>query len=233
MKIIELGNYIAPAYAGMLLAEQGHTVHKWVKGNSDPIFRLKRGRELWDWINFKKHVIDGMHPAKDLESEYFAPGDAVIDNFKPETLARWGIDPKQFALDRGIVWVSIRSEVGQVSFDLLAQCRSILDFSPYIPFYIGDTVAGLFAAYKIAAARNPGHYPIGQASCLQKLVEGELILDEPRRGTSVPWETDYHVYDPIRRQATIEYRGETFTETVKNRTWKLQHLWHENGRIVI
>jgi hypothetical protein len=60
MRILELGNYVVPAYAGMILAEQGHAVTKWTNGR-DPILSLNRGDELWRWINHGKRTED-RHP---------------------------------------------------------------------------------------------------------------------------------------------------------------------------
>lgn len=220
MRVIELGNYIAPAYAGMLLSEQGHEVRKWVNGK-DPILTLNRGADLWAWINYGKRI------------EYRAPSDilditdcdAIIDNFKPSTLAKWNIDPQQIAQDKKLIWVSIRSEVDEVSFDILAQARSWMEYADHIPFYVGDMAAGLWTAFKVTACTTSGHYVIGHASCMQKMVEGELMIDRTK------WDTDeYRFHDG---QATVSYRGERYTETPKDRDWKLKYLNHRNGRIVI
>lgn len=224
-RILELGNYIVPAYAGMVLAEQGHSVEKWTHG-TDPILGLHRGDELWEWINHQKSLVL-RHPAEVLdEADRF---DLVIDNFRPSTLERWGIDPTAIAQRHRLAWVSMRSEVGEYSFDLLAQCRSWLEYAPWVPFYVGDTAGGLWLAFKALAVETPGHYVLGHASCLQKLVEGELVIDVPRDGQSVPW--DREPYRFVDGQAVIEYRGQTLTEFPRDRAWKLRHLWHTDGRI--
>ncbi len=228
MRVLELGNYIAPAYAGMILGEQGHYVQKWVnEPNTDPVFDLYRGDELWSWLNADKEIV-ARHP---IEVKHTRRFDVVIDNFKPSTLATWHIDPAKIAIEHNLVWVSLRSEVGETSFDILAQARSTAEYGPYIPFYIGDTSAGLWMAFKATAMRIPGHYVIGHASCLQKLVEGELIIDEPRNGIRVPWDRDAYFYDG--NEAIVEYRGKQFVEPTRDREWKLDHLWHKNGRITI
>lgn len=229
MNILELGNYIAPAYAGMVLAEQGHNVVKWVKPGADPILSLRRGAELWDWINAGKTL-----EARDINSGSIHGCwrfDAVIDNFKLSTLERWGIDPQELAAQYDLKWVSLRSEVGEISFDLLAQCRSILEYSPWVPFYLGDTTAGLWMAFKVLAAQRAGHYVLGHASCLQKLVEGELVIDVKRSDKAVPWDIEDYGFES--GHAVIEYRGEQIVEPVRDRDWKLKHLWHIEGRIVI
>lgn len=229
MRIIELGNYLAPAYAGMLLAEQGHSVHKWLGKSPDPILSLRKGAELWAWLNEGKILIE--RPADHIG--HTTDIDAVIDNFTPQFLAANEIDPYAIANEKGIVWVSLRSEVEQRSFDIIAQARSTLEFAPYMPFYLGDTVAGLFIAYKVVAAQKPGHYILGHASCLQKLIEGELMVDIERDSKHVPWDYDTYRYDPARREAVVEYKGKLITEIAKSRAWKLAHLFHNNGRIII
>src|SRR6202042_2619209 len=99
MRILELGNYVVVGYAGMILAEQGHAVVKWTN-DRDPILSLNRGDELWRWINHGKRL-EGRHPgilAADWDQVFWLePPDIVLDNLRPETLARWGIDPGEIA----------------------------------------------------------------------------------------------------------------------------------------
>lgn len=156
----------------------------------------------------------------------------VIDNFRPETLARWGVDPAALAARHGWVWVSVRSEVPGRCFDVVAQARSWMEYAPWVPFYVGDTAAGLWAAFKalaMHAAGRPGHYPIGQASVMQKLVEGELLVDVERRPGVVPWDRDAYGFSG--GLARVDYKGEQVREPVRDRGWKLAHLWHDGGRI--
>lgn len=227
MRVLELGNYIAPAYAGMILAEQGHAVTKWTNGR-DPILGLKRGEELWDWINFGKHVVQ--RDVRDLASGGgLREFDAVIDNFRASTLEAWGIDPAALARANDVVWVSLRDELGGRSFDVVAQCRSWMEYAPWVPFYVGDTVAGLWLAFKALSAPAAGHYVIGHASCLQKLVEGELAIEVERDGHRIPW--DQEEYRVVDGHARVRYKGELIVEPVRDREWKLSHLRHVNGRI--
>lgn len=233
MRVLELGNYIVPAFAGMILAEQGHEVTKWTNGR-DPILGLRRGDELWDWINYGKQI-EKCHPTEihALVHSHQSP-DIIIDNFRPSTLEKWHIDPAFIAERHRIVWVSARSEVGEISFDLIAQCRSWMEYTPWVPFYVGDTVTGLWLAFKALAALTagkPGHYSIGHASCLQKLVEGELVIDVERNGKCIPWDIDEYTFRD--GEASILYRGERYVEPVRDRQWKLTHLWHRDGRIII
>lgn len=233
-RVLELGNYVVPAYAGMLLAEQGYAVTKWVNGR-DPILSLAAGADLWGWLNAGK-TLDDRHPADLLGPG--APGVAVVlDNFRPETLAGWGIDPAALAAERSLVWVSMRSELPGRSFDLIAQARSWLEYTrEQVPFWVGDTSGGLWLAFKalaMHAAGRPGHYTLGQASCMQKLVEGELFdwADLPRRPGAIPWETDR--YGVEGGEAVVEYKGDVQREPVRRRDWKREHLRHVGGRITV
>jgi len=212
----------------MLLAEQGYDVTKWWLGH-DPVLTLNHGQALWDWLQHRKTLI--LRHARALRTLAAAdwPG-IILDNVRPATLERWGLDPAALALAHGVVWVSLRAEVGEVSFDLLAQARSIMDFCPWVPFYLGDTAAGLFMAFKALAAHEPGHYVLGHASCLQKLVEGEMVVDVERVPGRTPWDPTgtYGVRDGV---ASLTYKGELLEETPRDRAWRWEHLWHEQGRI--
>ena len=57
LRVLELGNYVVPAYAGMILAEQGAEVQKWTNGK-DPILGCRSGADLWAWINHGKTLLD-------------------------------------------------------------------------------------------------------------------------------------------------------------------------------
>jgi hypothetical protein len=235
LRILELGSYVVPAFAGMILAEQGHAVRKWINGR-DPILGLNHGAELWAWINHGK-TLEDRHPRELLDPEWDAWGpdgyDIVLDNIRPETLATWGIDPAAIARRQEIVWVSMRAEVGDRSFDLIAQARSWMEYAPWVPFWAGDTIGGLWLAFKALAATEPGHYVLGQASVLQKLVEGELLLDVDRVPGVIPWEVEPYRFDAKDGQAVVAYKGQTYREPVRDRAWKLAHLWHDQGRIRI
>ncbi|HEY1292764.1 MAG TPA: CoA transferase [Chloroflexota bacterium] len=233
MRVLELGNYVSVAYAGMLLAEQGFEVTKWVAPEParDPILGLDHGDELWAWINAGKTLV--ARRAHELAQLPLGDVGIVLDNVRPATLASWGIEPATLAQRWAVVWVSLRSEVGERSFDVVAQARSWMEYGPWLPIYLGDTTAGLMMAFKALAklARHePGHYVLGQASCLQKLVEGELVVDAPLREQNTRWDLDEYWAGPD--GAHVCYRGELLREPIRDRAWKLEHLYHDGaGRI--
>jgi hypothetical protein len=230
MRVLELGSYIAPAYAGMILAEQGHDVTKLAAPN-DPIHSLTMGDDLWRWLTHRKQVVD--LPLEELPDALPALSpDVVIDNIRPATLEAHGIDVETLAEDRP--WVSLRADVGDTSFDVIAQARSWMEYGPWMPLYLGDTCAGLWLAFKalsLTTRLHVGHHVIGHASCLQKLVEGELVLDPPRDGKSIPWDVD--LYTAVNGCAEVDYRGRVYREPIRDREWKLAHFPHVDGRIVV
>jgi hypothetical protein len=230
MRVLELGTYIAPAYAGMVLAEQGHDVIKAV-APEDPIRGLNMGADLWRWLSYRKALVQ--LPLGELADALpvLSP-DVVIDNLRPATLARHEIDPVSLSEDRA--WVSLRADVGDTSFDVIAQARSWMEYGPWMPFYLGDTCAGLWLAFKalsLTASEHVGHHVIGHAACLQKLVEGELQIDVTRDGKTIPW--DVETYTGVNGCAEVEYRGRVYREPIRERDWKLANLRHVDGRIVV
>jgi hypothetical protein len=232
LRVLELGGYVSVAYAGMILAEQGHDVTKWTLPGKDPILALDRGDELWDWINYGKTV---EHRHVGLIGPGFAAvrPDVIVDNFRAEALAGWGIDPAELAERWGIPWVSIRSDVadhGGRSFDVIAQARAWGDRAPWVPFYIGDTTAGLWAAFKalsVVELGQVGHHVVFQATSLAKLVEGEDVIEvERRKAGPTPWDPD--LYEMGAGGAAVAYREATVFEPRRDREWRLAHL-HHNG----
>jgi hypothetical protein len=232
MRVLELGVYIVPAYAGMILAEQGHDVVKWMGSRPDPVLGLYRGAELWAWLNTGKRVIT--RHARRIVAVKPGEYDVVVDNIRASTWREWGIDPASEARRLGVSWASMRDDLepdGR-SFDAVAQARAWGDHLGYIPFYIGDTAGGLWLAFK-ALASPPGHHVVYQATSLAKLVEGELVVIEPRAGVDTPpWDRpgEYGCdVDGVR----VRYRGAWVTEPFRDVSWRVRHLHHRGGRLTI
>lgn len=222
MRILELGSYVAPAYAGLILAEQGHDVTK-VASLSDPVLSLNRGEQLFSWLNQNKKIIHG-----DLRDVDLSRFDAVIDNIR---LCTWrdriGMDPAELANAHHLSWASLRSEDGSVSFDAIAQARAWGD-KGYLPFYIGDTAAGLWLAFKLLNTRRGEHSVVYQSTVLAKLVEGNL---------QVPWQlwddlgTYYYAQDG---SAVVRYKDSIHVEPARNDSWRSVHLKHdEHGNYLL
>lgn len=220
--ILELGQYVAPAYAGMILAEQGWTVVKWAN-RADPILGLVHGEKLWRWLNAGKTVVWDRHP-RDVTTYWPDDVVGVFDNIRPSKWSEWHIDPAKMS----VPWVTLMADVGDRSFDAVAQARAWGNWVPPIPFYIGDTAAGLWMAFKLLNVMpSPGWYKLGQATVLAKLVEMELARPE---GPS-PWDAP-GTYEWDGCEATIIYRGQRIVEPARDAEWRWKHLWHDaDGRL--
>jgi hypothetical protein len=211
----------------MILAEQNHEVEKWT--TTDPIYELRHGEALWKWINHRK-TLYARHAADvaKLEAGIF---DVVIDNFRADTWTRWAVDPSVEADRLNVCWVSLRADDDGRSFDVIAQTRAWGDLG-VMPFYLGDTAAGLWVAFKALAAPK-GHHVIRQATCLAKLVEGELIV--PREPSDwVPWdEPGSYQFNKTTRNAEVLFKGVRQTEPTRDARWRFHNLHHVGGRFVI
>lgn len=230
MRVLELGSYIVPAYAGMILREQRHHVTKWTSTRPDPVFDLHRGVELWAWLNTGKRVLSraAVNVAGVQPGEY----DIIVDNIRGSTWQRWGVDPAEQATRIGCRWVSMRDDLqpdGR-SFDAIAQARAWGDHLGYLPAYLGDTIGGLWLAFKALAA-PPGHHVVHQAAALAKVIEGELMIDIDRSGATPPWDQDR--YGPDGDGVTVVYRGQTIHEPYRDQQWRRTHLRHHGGRLAI
>lgn len=230
MRVLEMGLGIAPAYAGMILAEQGHEVTRWLGAAPDPVRELRHGEQLWAWLMAGKDAFQ-FHA---LLVERLMPGDVdvVLDNFQEETWCRWGVDPQLQAKRLGVVWVSLQAEDGGPTLDPVAQARAWGDHVGYLPVRIADTTAGLWMAFK-AMSSPPGRYVLGQASCLAKLVEGEMVVEMDRSSLATapcdePGESGRD--GGVVRAAQGRVRA---VEPLRGPAWRRAHLVHRDGRITI
>lgn len=222
MKILELGTYIAPAYAGLILAEQNHEVVK-LASDHDPVLSLNNGEQLFSWLNQRKTLIN-----EDVREIDFSNFDAVIDNIRLKTWhERIQLDPEQLARRFNLKWASLRSETGEPMFDVLAQAQAWGD-KGHLPFYAGDTIAGLWLAFKLLNLKQGEHAVVYQSTALAKLVEGNL---------QVPWQLwdDYGTYYTAQDgSGVVVFKDETYVEPARNDAWRAEHLIHdERGNYLI
>jgi formyl-CoA transferase len=173
VRVVELGNYIAAPTAGRLLADFGAEVIK--------VERPRTGDELRNWrlyagttsmlyrtINRNKLSVEldlrteeGREDALDL----IASADVVIENFRPGTLDRWGLDAKTLASvnpELIIARISAFGQTGPLSsrpgFAAVAEAfgglRDLVGEQDRPPsrvgVSIGDSIAGLYAAFGVA-----------------------------------------------------------------------------------
>ncbi|MGZ4711617.1 MAG: CaiB/BaiF CoA transferase family protein [Acidimicrobiia bacterium] len=105
LRVLELGSFIAGPFAGQLLGDRGAEVVKVEPpGTGDPMRGwgvTVDGRSLW-WPaiarNKQSVAIDlRTESGRDLVRALAADVDVVIENFKPGTLARWGMTYDELA----------------------------------------------------------------------------------------------------------------------------------------
>ena len=212
MRILEIGKYISVAYAGMLLSEQGHDVIK-ILANYEPVLKLRNGDKLFDWLNYKKITYKNHNlSVKSLVDKYNI--DVVISNVPDISLKHCG----------KARLVKIKPTCRKRGFDIFAQAQIFSELNFHAPFYIGDTVSGLFAAF-LAISTSREYSEVGQGEALQKIIEGELLVDKPLSG----W--DIESYNMNNKEAKVFYRGKILRQRKWTRNDKLKNLNHNEGRI--
>lgn len=198
VRVLELGNYIAAPTAGRLLADFGAEVIKVERpGTGDELrtWRLHEGSTsmLFRTINRNKRSIE-----LDLRSEQgraavlelAADADVVLENFRPGTLERWGIGPEELTRVNPDVILSRVSAFGQSGplaqrpgFAAVAEAlggfRELVgdpDRPPVrVGVSIGDTVAGLYAAFgAVMALFQRGRCAAGSLDLDQRVIDVAL-----------------------------------------------------------
>ena len=186
VRVIEIGTFISAPFAATLLADFGADVIKLeLPGEGDPMRTLGAyppgGDSSYWWRNMgrnKRSVALDVRCAegRELLGQLLQSADILIENFRPGTLARWGITPDWLKQQRGDLIMVHISGYGQdgpwrdvPGFDRSAQAFSGLvhvtgepDSPPQqagLP--VCDFTAGLWAAFGAAMAmigrqRHPG-----------------------------------------------------------------------------
>ena len=170
VRVLELGSMLAGPFVGSLLADFGAEVIKAEKPGKPDALREwpphKGDTPLW-WKTTsrgKKLVtLDISRPeGRDIGLDLIGRSDVVIENFKPGTMERWGLDPAELvkAAPR-TVWVRV-SGFGQTGpyrerggyatvaegFSGLASFTGFSDRGPMVSaFPLGDYLAGVFGAF--------------------------------------------------------------------------------------
>ncbi|RTL65124.1 MAG: CoA transferase [Pseudonocardiaceae bacterium] len=175
VRVLELGNYIAAPTAGRLLADFGAEVIK--------VERPRTGDELRNWRLYagdtsmlyrtinrgkKSIVLDLRSPeGRDAVLRLVATCDAVLENFRPGTLEKWGLGPAELDAVNPDVIVSRVSAFGQTGplserpgFAAVAEAmgglRDLVGEPDRPPsrtgVSIGDSIAGLYAGFGVVMA---------------------------------------------------------------------------------
>lgn len=177
LRVLELGAFIAGPFAGQLLGDLGAEVIKVEPPGTGDIMRRYGvrvdGKSLW-WSGIarnKRSIVIDLRDVRgrDVVRRIAARCDVVVENFKPGTLAAWGLDYAALARDNpGVVLVHV-SGFGQTGpraaepgFGSIGEAMGGIRHTTGDPdrppartgVSIGDSLAGLFAVVGALAALN-------------------------------------------------------------------------------
>jgi formyl-CoA transferase len=208
VRVLELGNYIAAPTAGRLLADFGAEVIKVERprtGDELRNWRLYAGDTsmLYRTINRnKKSVVLDLRTkeGRELVLELAAASDIVLENFRPGTLEKWGLGPEvlneanpELILTRISAFGQTGPMASRPGFAAVAEAfggfRDLVgdpDRPPVrVGVSIGDTIAGLYAAFGSVMAlfereskRGKTPVPLGQRMIDVALNEAMLSVTE-------------------------------------------------------
>jgi crotonobetainyl-CoA:carnitine CoA-transferase CaiB-like acyl-CoA transferase len=214
VRILDMATVLAAPFAATLCADQGADVVKLeLPDGSDPLRRLApvEGEHalFWKVANRGKRgiTLDVRKPAGRALLLRLLPGfDVLVENFRPGTLDRWGLDLATLrAAHPGLIVLRL-SGYGQTGplrdrpgfarvFEAMSGFANLAGEaggSPMHPNYpIGDVVAGVFGAFSIASAvarrrarpdEPPAEIDLSATEALLRLVDA-LPVEHERTGT--------------------------------------------------
>ena len=179
LRILELGHFVAAPFCARLLADLGAEVIKVEPPGGDPVRQWGRqmegtGAPWWSMHarNKRSIVLDLKNPrAVDLALALVKDSDALVENFRPGQLARLGLGPEVLEAARPGLVVAHVSGYGQdgpyrdraafgVIGEALGGLRHLTNHPPgptnlppvRVGISIGDSIAGLYAAFGVAAS---------------------------------------------------------------------------------
>ncbi|CEJ11466.1 Succinyl-CoA:(R)-benzylsuccinate CoA-transferase subunit BbsF [bacterium YEK0313] len=176
VKVIELGSFIAGPYCGQLLADLGADLVKFEDpGKGDAMrqwgYAKKGGASVW-WPVIgrnKKSITVDLRKARGQQvlRRLIAEADVLLENFRPGTLEKWGLTVAALhAMNPRLIIARVSGYgqygpyAGKAGFAAVAEAiggmRVINGYPDRLPtrtgLSIGDTLAGLYAAYGVLAA---------------------------------------------------------------------------------
>lgn len=175
VRVVELGNYIAAPTTGRLLADFGAEVIKIERprtGDEVRRWRLYEGGTsmLYRTLNRNKLSVElDLRAPKGRQAvlDLLAISDVLIENFRPGTLDRWGLDSATLAAANPALIVARVSAFGQTGpmaqrpgFAAVAEgfggMRALIGEPDRPPartgVSLGDSIAGLYAAFGVVMA---------------------------------------------------------------------------------
>lgn len=175
IRVLEMGSFIAGPFAGQLLADYGAEVIKVEPPGAGDVMRrwgvTRHGDSLW-WpaiARDKKSVtVDLRRPAgQDVIRRLVPNVDVIVENFRPGTLAEWGLSYDELSAINPqliVVHVSGYGQSGpfsdQPGFGSVAEAVGGIRFTTGSPdretsrtgVSLGDSLAGLFAVIGASTA---------------------------------------------------------------------------------
>ena len=117
--VVELGQLIAGPFCGQLLGDMGADVIKVEPpGSGDPMREWGQGevKVQWEVIARNKRSVTAnlrLPEGQALVRELIRHADVVIENFKPGTMEKWGLDPAQLLREQPGLIIARMSGYGQ------------------------------------------------------------------------------------------------------------------------
>ncbi len=119
LRVVEMGQLLAGPFCGQLLGDMGADVIKVEPpGKGDPMRDWGQGDEKVQWeviARNKRSVTCNLREAggQAIARQLIAKADVLIENFKPGTLERWGLSPKELHKDNPGLIIARMSGYGQ------------------------------------------------------------------------------------------------------------------------
>ena len=119
IRVVELGQLIAGPFCGQLLGDMGADVIKVEPpGAGDPMREWGLGdvKVHWEVIARNKRAVSAnmrVPAGQALVRQLIAHADVLIENFKPGTMEKWGLDPLQLLSDQPGLIIARMSGYGQ------------------------------------------------------------------------------------------------------------------------
>ena len=178
MRVLEIGHFVAAPFCSRLLADLGADVIKVEPLTGDPVRQWGEqvdGNSLW-WSmhgrNKRSIAIDLKAPgSRDIILKLVAKCDALVENFRPQQLAKLGLSDdvlREARPDLVIAHVSGFGQTGpwrdRAAFGVIGEAvgglRHLTNHPPdtyglppvRVGVSIGDSIAGLYAAFGIVSA---------------------------------------------------------------------------------
>jgi formyl-CoA transferase len=178
LTVLEIGHFVAAPFCTRLLADLGADVIKIEPPTGDPVRQWGKqlnGRSLW-WSlhgrNKRSVTLNLKHPkAASIVLRLVAGSDALVENFRPGQLDKLGLGDAALMRAKSDLVVAHISGFGQngpyrdrAAFGVIGEAigglRYLSDHSPGVSdlppvrvgISIGDSVAGVFAAFGVMAA---------------------------------------------------------------------------------